>query len=107
MDRVTASRLPAWLGLGGAALIGVLTAVQARINGQLGVRIDDGFAAAVISFGSGLVILIVLSAALPAGRRGFGALVTGMRRRTIPWWMLAGGAAGDLEPTTGLEPVTP
>ena len=78
----------------GAALIGALTAIQARINGQLGLRLDDGFVAAAISFSSGLVILIVVSLALPVGRRGFGSLVAGMRERTIPWWMLAGGAAG-------------
>ena len=100
MDRVTARRLPAWIGLGGAALIGILTAVQARINGQLGVRIGDGFAAAVISFGSGLIVLVVLSAALPQGRRGFGALVTGLRERRIPIWMLCGGVAGALSVAT-------
>ena len=94
------ARVPAWLVLGGAGFVGVLTAVQARINGQLGARLDAGLLAAAISFGSGLVILIVLSAVLPAGRRGFGALVAGMRGRTIPWWMLAGGAAGALTVAT-------
>lgn len=87
-------RLPAGVALGGAVLVGVLTAAQARVNGELGRRLDDGFVAAVISFGSGLVVLIGLSALLPVGRRGFRALVEGMRSRTIPWWMLAGGAAG-------------
>ncbi|GAA3913425.1 DMT family transporter [Microbacterium invictum] len=86
--------MPAWIALGGAVLVGVMTAVQARINGQLGLRLDDGLLAAAISFGSGLVLLILLSAALPAGRRGVGRLVTGVRERTIPWWMLVGGAAG-------------
>jgi len=93
-------RLPAGLALAGAATVGVLTAVQARINGQLGLRIGDGLVAAVISFGSGLALLILLSAALPAGRRGFGALRAGIRARTIPWWMLAGGAAGALTVAT-------
>jgi transporter family-2 protein len=88
------------MALGGAALVGVLTAVQARINGQLGARLDDGLLAAVISFGSGLILLIVLSAALPGGRRGTAALLAGMRGRTIPWWMLAGGAAGALTVAT-------
>ncbi|MFE5407741.1 DMT family transporter [Microbacterium sp. NPDC056569] len=100
MDRVTVRRLPVWIGLGGAAVIGILTAVQARINGQLGVRIGDGFAAAVISFGSGLIVLVVLSAALPQGRRGFGALVAGLRGRSIPIWMLCGGVAGALSVAT-------
>lgn len=94
------SRLPAGIALTGAVLVGIMTAVQARINGQLGVRLDDGLAAAAISFGSGLVLLIVVSAILPAGRRGFGRLVTGIRGRTIPWWMLVGGAAGALTVAT-------
>ena len=88
------ARLPAGVALTGAVIVGVLTALQARINGQLGLRMGDGFVAAAISFGSGLVLLIVLSAILPAGRRGFGRLRAGIRDRTIPWWMLAGGVAG-------------
>lgn len=88
------TRVPVWVALGGAVLVGVLTAVQARINGQLGVRLGDGFTAAVISFGSGLGILILLSLVLPAGRRGATRLLRELRAGTIPWWMLAGGAAG-------------
>lgn len=88
------------MALGGAVLVGVLTALQARVNGQLGVRLEDGLTAAVISFGSGLVIVVLLSAALPSGRRGFAKLVTGIRSRGIPWWMLAGGAAGALTVAT-------
>lgn len=86
--------MPVSLAISGAVAVGALTAIQARINGELGRRLDDGFVAAVISFGSGLAILIVLSALLPSGRRGFATLVTGIRERRIPWWMLAGGAAG-------------
>lgn len=93
-------RLPAATAVGGAVLVGVLTAVQARINGQLGVRIGDGLVAAVISFGSGLIILIVVSAVLPAGRRGVATLAHGMKDRTIPWWMVIGGAAGALTVAT-------
>ncbi len=100
MGRVTTRRSTTVLALGGAVAIGVMTAVQARINGQLGLRLDDGFVAAFISFGSGLGILLVLSAALPAGRAGLGRLISGVRERTIPWWMLAGGAAGALTVAT-------
>ena len=93
-------RLPVWVALGGAALIGVMTAVQARVNGQLGVRLEDGLVAALISFGSGLLILTVASIALPAGRRGFVRLASGVRERRIPFWMLCGGAAGALTVAT-------
>ena len=97
---MTRPHLPVWIALGGAALVGVLTAVQARINGQLGARLGDGLLAAAISFSSGLLVLLVLSAALPVGRRGVATLVRGIRSRTIPWWMLAGGAAGALTVAT-------
>lgn len=100
MGRVTARRMPAWLALAAAAGIGVMTAVQARINGQLGLRLEDGFVAALVSFGSGLVVLIALSGLLPSGRAGFGRLIAGVRTRGIPWWMLAGGAAGALTVAT-------
>ena len=89
-----------WLALSGAVLIGMMTAAQARINGELGLRLTDGFVAAAISFGSGLAILIVLSLVLPSGRRGARALGAGLRERTIPWRMLLGGVAGALTVAT-------
>jgi len=97
---VTRPRMRVLLAVGGTMLIGVLTAIQARVNGQLGLRLDDGFVAAVISFGSGLIILVILSAAVPAGRRGMARLVAGVRDGGIPWWMLAGGVAGALTVAT-------
>ncbi len=82
------------VAVGGAILIGALTALQARINGTLGAEIGDGIVAAAISFSSGLGILVVLSALVPEGRRGFARLVDGIRSRTLPPWMLLGGLAG-------------
>lgn len=93
-------RLPVWLAIGGAVSVGVLTAAQARVNGQLGLRLEDGFVAAVVSFGSGMIVLAVLSVVMPSGRRGLAQLRDGVRQRSIPWWMLAGGAAGALTVAT-------
>jgi transporter family-2 protein len=85
---------PHWLGLVLAVLSGTFVAVQARINGSLGAALGDGFVAAAVSFGSGLVILAVILALSAPGRRGLGRVVAGLRDRSVPWWTVAGGAAG-------------
>lgn len=77
-----------------------MTAVQARINGVLGIRIDDAIVAGLISFGVGLVILAAVILAMPSGRAGLGRLVSGIRSRSIPFWMLLGGTCGALTVTT-------
>ncbi|MCS3844192.1 transporter family-2 protein [Microbacterium sp. AK031] len=98
---MTATRsLPAPVALGGAIAIGAMTAIQARINGVLGVRIDDGVVAGLVSFGAGLIVLIVVTLVLPSARVGAGRLWRGIRSRTIPNWMLLGGACGALTVST-------
>lgn len=101
MKRVTSTRsLPAPLAIGGAVAIGVMTAIQARINGVLGIRLGDGVVAGLVSFAVGTVVLAVIVASLPSGRAGMGRLVSGIRGRTIPPWMLLGGACGALTVST-------
>lgn len=92
--------VPPWLAVIGAMSIGALTATQARINGQLGARIDDGMLAAFLSFSSGLVVLILISCILPSGRAGWARLRQGRRTQQIPLWMLFGGVAGALTVAT-------
>ncbi|PCE14744.1 hypothetical protein AUC47_15820 [Microbacterium sp. SZ1] len=93
-------RLSAPVALGGAVAIGVMTAVQARINGVLGVRVDNGIVAGLISFSVGLAALIAVIVCIPSARRGVGRLRDGIRHRTIPFWMLLGGACGALTVST-------
>ena len=80
----------------GALACGAGIAVQARINGQLGIELGDGYVASVISFGSGLILMIVILAISKPGRRGFGIIGTSLRTRQIPWWLLMGGVSGGL-----------
>lgn len=82
------------LSLAAAVGCGALTAVQSRINGELGDRLGDGFVAAFISFGSGLVLLTIAVLLAPSGRRGVGRVVSALRARTIPWWLVLGGIGG-------------
>ncbi|WP_247674795.1 DMT family transporter [Micromonospora sp. C51] len=77
-----------------ATLAGVAVATQSRINGELGVRLGDGVTAAVISFGSGLLLLLVLVPATAAGRRGLTTLRTALGRGTLRPWQCLGGACG-------------
>ncbi|MEV6770966.1 DMT family transporter [Nocardia sp. NPDC051030] len=80
------------LVLGGC--IGAGVAVQARVNGALGERLHDGVGAAVVSFGTGLVLvgLVFLgSGRLRAGVRRIRAAVA---EGTLRWWQLLGGLCG-------------
>lgn len=82
------------IATGVAVLSGALVAVQSRINGQLSSELNDGFVTAFLSFGSGLVVLAVVTAVAPTGRRGLRLVGTAVRERRIPWWYLLGGACG-------------
>jgi transporter family-2 protein len=90
------SRLAVTVGLLGAVVVGVLTATQSRVNGELGRSLGDGYLGAVISFGSGLVILLIALAVWSPGRRGLGAAFGSVRAGETPWWYLCGGAGGAL-----------
>ena len=79
-----------------AVLCGAGIATQARINGALGAQLDDGFAAAFISFGSGLVILAVALLFWKPGRTGLATVRRAIKDHEIPWWYAFGGAAGAL-----------
>ncbi|WRH26409.1 EamA-like transporter family protein [Arthrobacter sp. JZ12] len=73
---------------------GTAIPVQSRINGALGQRLDDSLAAALISFGTGLVVMIAVSLLFPRGRAGLAQLVPAVRERRFPPLYLAAGAIG-------------
>lgn len=82
------------VGVLGAVLVGVLVALQSRANGELGRRLDDGYLAAVISFGSGLLIMVVVMLIAPSGRAGLRRVVGQLRSGGIHPWYLIGGLFG-------------
>ena len=86
--------------LGGAVAIGAMTAIQARVNGQLGVRLDNGVLAGWVSFAVGLALLSFPMLLTRSGRAGLGRLWRGIRTGEVPWWMLLGGACGALTVST-------
>ncbi|WP_189040496.1 DMT family transporter [Micromonospora sonchi] len=80
--------------VGLATVGGFAVAVQSRINGELGARLGDGLAAAVVSFGLGLLVLSVLVPATRGGRRGLRALRDALTSGTLRPWQCLGGACG-------------
>lgn len=84
------------LGVAGAVAVGILTATQSRINSELARSLGDGYLSAIISFGSGLLILSVALAVVKPGRTGLALTLASVRAGTTPWWYLAGGAGGGL-----------
>ncbi len=87
-------RVPAWFAIALAAMCGALIAVQTRLNGALGLALGDGFVAAAISFGSGLLILTITLALVRRGRVGLGRVAGALRDRSMPWWTVLGGLSG-------------
>ncbi|HEY3478505.1 MAG TPA: DMT family transporter [Streptomyces sp.] len=73
---------------------GLGLAVQGRLNGQLGARLHDGIGAALFSFGTGLVLLIVMVAAMPRARAGVARLRTAVKEHELRWWECLGGLCG-------------
>lgn len=73
---------------------GVGVAAQSRINGELGQRLDDGYTAALISFGSGWVMLLIALALSPHGRAGMRRVVSEIREGRLAWWVMLGGLGG-------------
>lgn len=75
-----------------AVAAGLAIPVQGRINGALGARLNDGIAAAVVSFTTGLVVMILVSLVLPRGRRGLAQILPALREhRFPPVYVMAGG----------------
>ena len=71
-------------------------AVQARLNGELGVRLGDGVAASLASTTAGMVVLLALVPTVPAGRRGLRLVGAALRSGGLRWWHCCGGLGGAL-----------
>jgi len=78
--------------------VGALVALQSEINGrlasELGSGVRAGLTAAVISFGSGFVLLSALVMLEPRTRRGLGRIFAATKAGRLRWWQLVGGVAG-------------
>lgn len=77
-----------------AVVVGVGSAAQSRINGSLAEAIASGVHAAAISFGTGLLLLLVVLLVRQQARAGLRRVAAAVRAGALPWWGLLGGACG-------------
>ena len=77
-----------------ALAVGALTALQSRINGELASVTKSGLQAALVSFGTGWVLLTLILVASPAMRRGLASLARALRAGSLRWWQVLGGVLG-------------
>jgi transporter family-2 protein len=77
-----------------AALSGALIALQARANGELSHRLDNGLQAALVSFSSGLLIILIITPFSPHIKEGIRNLRAAISRKEIARWKLLAGALG-------------
>jgi transporter family-2 protein len=77
-----------------AALSGVMIALQARANGELSHRLNNGLEAALVSFGSGLIIIAIITIFNPHIKEGISNLRGAIERKEIARWKLLAGALG-------------
>jgi len=84
------------LGLLVAFVTGAGVSLQGKINSVLATRLEDGLVAALISFGTGFVLLALMAVALPRPRRGLRRIRAALAERRLRWWHLTGGFCGAL-----------
>ena len=77
-----------------AALSGILISLQARANGELSLRLNNGLQAAFISFSSGLLIIAIISVFNPKIKNGARRLRAAVAAKEIAPWTLFAGALG-------------
>lgn len=94
MPEPTDHRSAKVVGVALAVLGGFGAAVQSRVNGSLADQVHSGFGAAVISFGSGLVVLLVVVLFSGPARSALRRVVDRLRDGGLRWWECLGGACG-------------
>jgi bacterial/archaeal transporter family-2 protein len=77
-----------------AALSGILISLQARANGELSLRLNNSLQAAFISFGSGLILIAIISVFNPTIKSGVRRLRAAVAAKEIAPWTLFAGALG-------------
>jgi transporter family-2 protein len=80
--------------IGISLTVGVVAALQSRVNGDLGDYLDDGILAAWLSFAVGLLVVVALAISSAGARAGFARIRPALARGQLRRWQLLGGLGG-------------
>jgi len=72
----------------------VLISIQSRINGELSNQIGDSLEAALVSFGTGLIFVSLISLFRKDIRSGFTDIFKAVATKQLPMWRLSAGMLG-------------
>lgn len=93
MNKKQNQKINPWHLLIGLA-VATFNSSQARVNGELGAYVHNAIVAALVSFGSGLTILLMGLAIYKPARIAYLSIPTLIRTGKIKWWQTIGGTAG-------------
>lgn len=77
-----------------AIVVGALTSIQSRLNGQLSTDIHNGIAAALISFGAGWIFVIAICLFNRPDRQGLVNIWHALKSGKLKIWEVIGGMGG-------------
>jgi transporter family-2 protein len=79
-----------------SVISGVLIVMQSRINGELSVLMGDSLQAALVSFGTGLIFVSLISLVKADVRVGHRNIFKAQKSKQLPIWRLGAGVLGAL-----------
>ena len=77
-----------------AALSGILIALQGRVNGELSKNLHSSIQAALVSFSTGLIAIVIVGLFHPEIKSGLSKLRSALVKKELPWWGIIGGMLG-------------
>lgn len=77
-------------------IVSTFNSSQARVNGELGTYLDNAVVVALVSFGSGLAILLTVAMIYKPARQAYFSIPKLIRSGQLQWWEIIGGGAGAL-----------
>lgn len=93
-DKIGAGGNVQWLWRITGIITGMLSAIQTAVNGHLGTVLKKPILAAAISFGVGMVVLMIVSIITLLARKE--NPVPHEKRDIYPWWIWIGGILGGI-----------